>query len=183
MSALAGLAVAAIACSPLPAAPVGDSAPAVAEQAYDSNRQMYEVFPGFGLTSADTFVAQDRVIEQQDMSMVPVLVESMRFQSSQRARDATAETLETLTGLIQEGEPWLEWSNWLVQNRDAYLPPSEYLAWKIDIMSQIDPRFRLFLQPATAGEISVNPIELMWGGVVSRPEEFQDDLGPRSHIP
>jgi hypothetical protein len=107
----------------------------------------------------------------------------MRFQSSQRARDATAETLETLTGLIQEGEPCLEWSNWLVQNRDAYLPPSEYLAWKIDIMSQIDPRFRLFLQPATAGEISVNPIELMWGGVVSRPEEFQDDLGPRSHIP
>ena len=144
---------------------------------------MYEVFPGFGLTSADTFVAQDRVIEQQDMSMVPVLVESMRFQSSQRARDATAETLEALTGLMQEGEPWLEWSNWLVQNRDAYLPPSEYLAWKIDIMSQIDPRFRLFLQPATAGEISVNPIELMWGGVVSRPEEFQDDLGPRSHIP
>ncbi len=84
MSALAGLAIAAIACSPSPATPVGDSTvgdstPPVAEQAYDSNQQMYQAFHGFGLTSADTFVALERVIEQQDMSMVPVLVESMRF--------------------------------------------------------------------------------------------------------
>ncbi len=70
-----------------------------------------------------------------------------------------------MTGLIQEGEPWLEWSNWLVQNRDAYLPSSDYLACKIDITSQIDPRFAQFLRPAMVGEININLIELMWGVV------------------
>jgi hypothetical protein len=81
--------------------------PPIAQPTCDSNRQMYEVSSGFGLTSADTLVALGKLSEQWNMSMVPVLIESMRFQSSQRARDATAETLEGLTGLIQECQPWL----------------------------------------------------------------------------
>ena len=69
---------------------------------------MYEVSSGFGLTSADTLVALGKLSEQRDMSMVSVLIESMRFQGSPRTRDATSETLESLTGLIQEYQPWLE---------------------------------------------------------------------------
>jgi len=44
-------------------------------------------------------------------------------------------------------------------------------------MSQIDPRFRQFLQPAIAGEISVNPIEIMWGGVI--PDGIPDLKNPK----
>ena len=82
--------------------------PPIAQPTCDSNHQMYEVSSGFGLTSADTLVALGKLSEQRDMSMVPVLIESMRFQGSQRTRDATSETLESLTGLIQEYQPWLE---------------------------------------------------------------------------
>lgn len=145
--------------------------------AYDSNSQMFKVFPGFGLTTADTFTALDEVRDQNDLSMVPVLVETMRFQSSQRARDATGDVLEALTGQAFEGEPWLDWSNWLGKNREAHPPPSDYLAWKIRIMSQIDPRFAQFLRPAAEGQISVDPTELVWGGVI--PDGIPDLRDPK----
>lgn len=178
-SALIAIAAIAMACSSLPGGESVDAEAKLAADAspYDSNRQMYKVFPGFGLTSADTFIALDRVVDQQDISMVAVLVESMRFQSSQKARDATVDALESLTGHVQEGEPWLEWSNWLVENRDGYPPPSDYLTWKIDIMSQIDSRFSLFLRPATQGQIEVNPTELTWGGVI--PDGIPDLKNPK----
>jgi len=159
------------------AAPDDTGASSANVSVYDSNSQMYKVFPGFGLTSADTFTALDEVRDQGDKSMVPVLVESMRFQSSERARNATVETLSSLTGLTFSGSPWLEWSNWLAENHEAYPPPSDYLDWKIDFMSQIDPRFALFLRPAKQGQINVNPTELTWGGV--RPDGIPDIRDPK----
>ena len=170
---------------PPPAAPTdaGATPPAATAEAspYDANSQMYKVFPGFGLTSADTFTALDGVREQGDKSMVPVLVESMRFQSSKRARDATEDVLESLTGQAFGEEPWLEWSNWLGRNREAYPPPSDYLAWKMKLMSQIDPRFALLLRPAREGQITVDPTELVWGGVI--PDGIPDLRSPKMLSP
>ena len=175
------------------AQPAAPSPTGTEVSSYDSNGQMSKVFSGFGLTTADTLKALNEVRAQGDRSMVPVLVESMRFQGSQRARDATADVLEDLTGQAFEGEPWLDWSNWLGRNREAYPPPSEYMAWKIRIMSQIDPRFARFLRPATIGQISVDPTELVWGGVIPDgipdlrspkmlPPEEADYLEPRERV-
>ena len=182
--ALMGMAAAA-SCTAKPTvfAPVpgrGDDA-ASAELPYDSNRQMYKVFPGFGPTDPNTFAALDEVLDQRDVSMIPVLVETMRFQTSARTREATLETLRGLTGLRFEGQPWLEWSNWLIENRVAFPPPSDYLNWKIEVMSQIDPRFVPFLRPALDGLIDVDPFELVWGGVI--PDGIPDLRDPKMISP
>ncbi len=140
---------------------------------------MYRIFPGFGLTSENTLKAFKVVEEQNDVSQVPVIIESMRFQSSARARGAAAATLQSLTGQGFGGEEWDKWTEWYGANREVYPPPEGYLDWKIAMMSQIDVRFAQFLRPAKSGEITVDPTELLWGGVL--PDGIPDLRNPR-HI-
>ena len=143
---------------------------------YDSNRAMYKVFPGFGRTSTQTYDALDEVRANNDKSMVPVLVESMRYQSTANARDATAYVLGELTGERYGGEDWKGWMEWLGRHSDEYPPPPEYLEWKINFMSQLHPRFGSFLYPARDGEITVDPTEIVWGGVL--PDGIPDVRDP-----
>ena len=143
---------------------------------YDSNSAMYKVFPGFGLTSNRTYDALDEVLLNEDKSMVPVLVESMRYQSTANARDATAYVLGELTGERYGGEDWKGWMEWFGKHREEYPPPSEYLEWKISFMSRLDPRFASFLYPARDGEITVDPTEIVWGGVL--PDGIPDIRDP-----
>ena len=144
--------------------------------AYDSNRVMYKVFPGFGMTSGRTYEALDEVRRNGDRSLVAALVESMRFQSSANAREAAAETLRALTGEEYGGEEWKEWMEWLGRNRAAYPPPDGYLDWKINLMRELDPRFARFLGPAREGAITVDPTEIVWGGVL--PDGIPDLSNP-----
>ena len=148
---------------------------------YDSNRAMYKVFPGFGLTSERTYDALDEVRANNDKSMVPVLVESMRYQSSANARDATAYVLGELTGERFGGEDWKGWMEWLGKHLDEYPPPSGYLEWKINFMSQLHPRFGAFLYPAREGAITVDPTEIVWGGVL--PDGIPDIQDPKMLTP
>lgn len=144
--------------------------------AYDSNRAMYKVFPGFGMTSNRTYEALDEVRRNGDKSLVAALVESMRFQSSANAREAAAETLQALTGESYGGEEWKEWMEWLGRNRAEYPPPDGYLDWKINLMRELDPRFARFLGPARDGAITVDPTEIVWGGAL--PDGIPDLANP-----
>ena len=137
---------------------------------------MYKVFPGFGMTSSRTYEALDEVRRNGDKSLVAALVESMRFQSSANAREAAAETLQALTGEAYGGEEWKEWMEWLGRNRDEYPPPDGYLDWKINLMRELDPRFARFLGPAREGAITVDPTEIVWGGVL--PDGIPDLANP-----
>ena len=144
--------------------------------AYDSNRAMYKVFPGFGMTSSLTYEALDEVRRNGDKSLVAALVESMRFQSSANAREAAADTLQALTGESYGGEEWKQWMEWLGRHRDEYPPPDGYLDWKINLMRELDPRFARFLIPAREGAITVDPTEIVWGGVL--PDGIPDLANP-----
>lgn len=144
--------------------------------AYDSNRAMYKVFPGFGRTGNRTYEALAEVRMNGDISLVAALVESMRFQSTANAREATADVLRALTGEAYGGEDWKRWMEWLGRHRAEYPPPDGYLDWKINLLSEISPRFRRFLAPAREGAIAVDPTELVWGGVL--PDGIPDIRNP-----
>ena len=170
----------ALTATPVPPA-VETATPEPTPLAYDSNRAMYKVFPGFGRTSNRTFDALEEVRLNGDRSMVAVIVESMRFQSSANAREASAATLRELTGATYAGDEWKQWMEWLGNHRDEYPPPDEYLDWKISFMSELHPRFGSFLRPAREGAIAVDPTEIVWGGVY--PDGIPDIRDPKMLTP
>lgn len=137
---------------------------------------MYKVFPGFGRTGSGTYEALEEVRRNGDISLVAALVESMRFQATANAREATADVLRALTGEAYGGEDWKQWMEWLGRHRAEYPPPDGYLDWKINLLSEISPRFRRFLGPAREGAIAVDPTELVWGGVL--PDGIPDIRNP-----
>ena len=142
---------------------------------------MYKVFPGFGRTGNRTYEALAEVRQNGDISLVAALVESMRFQSTANAREATADVLRALTGEAYGGEDWKQWMEWLGRNSAEYPPPDGYLEWKINLLSEISPRFRRFLAPARDGAIAVDPTELVWGGVL--PDGIPDIRNPTMLTP
>ena len=143
---------------------------------YDSNRAMRDVFPGFGLTGALMYDTLDVIAARKDRSLVPVLVEMMRFMPSPSARDAVARTLAAVTGQAFSGDEWDLWMEWLGANLADYQPPSDYVAWKEDLYFVIDPRFARFLRPAR--EFSrIDPTEIVWGGVL--PDGIPDLRNPQ----
>ena len=148
---------------------------------YDSNSAMYKVFPGFGRTSNRTYDALEEVRANSDKSMVAVLIESMRYQSTPKAREAAADVLRELTGAEYGGEDWKQWMEWLGRHKDDYPPPAEYLDWKINYMSQLHPRLAAFLYPARDGAITVDPTEIAWGGVL--PDGIPDIRSPKMLTP
>ena len=157
----------------------GTPAPAVhtpTPAPYDSNRAMRDVFPGFGLTGPLMYDTLDEIAARKDASLVPVLIEMMRFIASPSARDAVARTLAATTGQSFTGDEWDLWMEWLGANLADYQPPSDYVAWKEDLYFAIDPRFAAFLRPAR--EFSrIDPTEIVWGGVL--PDGIPDLRNPK----
>ena len=139
---------------------------------YNSNTAMYLVFagfdlsPGFGPLNDRTLDALKRVRENDDISMVRVIIESLRNFFANDIINAAVETLETLTGETSFGDDWKAWSEWIGRNLDDYPPPSEYAEWKINYLRQIDGRFGAFLSPALKGQSDVDLTEVEWGGVI-----------------
>jgi len=163
---------------PTPAAdtPAPEPAATPTPAPYDSNRAMRDVFPGFGLTGALMYDTLDVIAARKDRSLVPVLVEMMRFMPSPSARDAVARTLAAVTGQAHSGDEWDLWMEWLGANLADYQPPSDYVAWKEDLYFVIDPRFARFLRPAR--EFSrIDPTEIVWGGVL--PDGIPDLRNPQ----
>jgi len=149
------------------------SAPAASE--YDSNRMMYEVFEALTTPSASMTAPLEQIRENQDRSMVPVLLEVLRFTPPSNSRERIGAVLRDVTGQSIATGDWGGWMEWLGRNLESYQPPSEYVEWKANLMSFLDPRFAEFLRPAS--EFSrIDVTEVVWGGV--RPDGIPDLRDP-----
>ena len=140
---------------------------------YDSSENMYRLFSGRDHNPDDSLEAIALAIANKDKSMVPVMIEMLRFFEDYVPRIESRKALIAITGREVEGNEglWKNWMEWLVRNADEYQPPAGYLEWKIVLMSLIDPRFAEFLAPAAEGS-RINVFEIAWGGV--RPDGIPD---------
>ena len=124
-------------------------------------------------------VKKDRALEEiareGDRSLVPVMVEILKYAPSGEFRERVATTLRVLTGQSFASHDWDGWMEWLGGNREGHEPPSAYVEWKIDLMASLDARFGEFLRPAL--EYSrIDLTEVVWGGAM--PNEIPDLTNP-----
>ena len=134
---------------------------------YDSTRNMYLLYSGLEQDFGESRQAVELALANMDKSMVPVMVEMLRFFGTGELVTDTSEAMTTITGFRprNSSRPWHEWMEWLGKNADDYHPPEGYVEWKSALMSEIDLRFAEFLLPAAQGS-RINVFEIAWGGVV-----------------
>ena len=134
---------------------------------------MYRLFSGRDQNPDDTQEAVSLAVANNDKSMVPLLIEMLRFFGDRELVVETNTAISVLTGHELKGgsTAWSEWMEWLGKNGDEYRPPDGYVEWKSELMSLIDPRFGEFLAPAAQGS-RINVAEIAWGGV--RPDGIPD---------
>ena len=151
--------------TPLPSPTPTPRRPFVAE--YDSTRNMSLLYSGLEQDFGESREAIELALANMDRSMVPVMIEMLRFFGTGDLVTEANETLTAITGFKPKDSkrPWHEWMEWLGKNADDYHPPEGYVEWKSALMSLIDPRFADFLLPATNGS-RINVSEIAWGGVV-----------------
>ena len=142
-------------------------------QGYDSTENMFRLFSGRDHSPDDTMEAIALAVANNDKSMVPLLVELLRFFANQALLVEASTAIQEITGreFRREQGSWNEWMEWLGKNAEEYSPPDRYVQWKSTLMSLIDPRFETFLAPAAQGS-RINLFEVAWGGV--RPDGIPD---------
>ena len=140
---------------------------------YDSTENMFRLYSRRNHNPVESHEALTLAVENNDKSMVPVMIETLRFFSFTALEAETSNAISTITGHELSGVrgPWHEWMEWLGRNADEYQPPDGYVDWKIEVMNLIDPRFEEFLAPAKQGS-RINVFEIAWGGV--RPDGIPD---------
>ena len=140
---------------------------------YESTENMFRLFSGPGHDPDTTRQAISLAVANSDKSMVPVMIEMLRFLWGPGLPIDTDAAISAITGRESESasRAWHEWMEWLAKNADEYRPPDGYLKWKIALMSQVDPRFGEFLAAAEQGS-RINLSEIAWGGV--RPDGIPD---------
>ena len=143
-------------------------------EGYDPNEAMFGIYSGDPRQTADkTLNALRSIMDAGDTSQVPVIIEFTRFLSDPVLAAISEEVLRQLTG--QEfglaGEGWFKATEWLGKRRDEYPPPSDYLRWKITLLSTISDRYEKFLGDADK-TAKIDITELVWGGV--RPDGIPD---------
>ena len=140
---------------------------------YDSTDNMFQLFSGLDPHYDDSLEAITLAVANNDKSMVPVMIEMLRFFRDWGLETAANEALSVITGQEIEGGrgAWDEWMEWLGRNANEYHPPDGYVKWKSALMNLIDPRFGEFLAPAERGS-RINVFEIAWGGV--RPDGIPD---------
>ena len=134
---------------------------------YNSTGNMWLFFSGEGYDPDDTYEAITLAAVNEDKSMVPVMIEMLRFFWDEDLLIETSAAISLITdeefgGVVGD---WSQWMEWLGRNADEYQPPKGYVAWKSTLMSLIDPRFGEFLVPAEKGS-RINVAEIAWGGVI-----------------
>ena len=144
-----------------------------AAQEYDSTENMRRLFSGRGQQEADTVRALELARLNGDKSLVPIVLEVMRFFGTSSVIFESLAFLTDVTGHDPATAPqnWREWLEWYGNNSEEFQPPEGYVEWKADLLSLIDPRFRDFLVPH-GEEALVDLTEVMWGGV--RPDGIPD---------
>ena len=160
------------AVTPTQPEPTAAQAPTPATD-YDSNENMYRLFSGRDHSPEETREAITLAVANNDKSMVPLLIEMLRFFGDWDLVIETNTALSLITGreFGDASGAWNEWMEWLGKNADEYRPPDGYVRWKSELMSLIDPRFGEFLAPAEQGS-RINVAEIAWGGV--RPDGIPD---------
>ena len=134
---------------------------------YSSTENMWLFFSGEGYNPDDTYEAITLATVNEDKSMVPVMIEMLRFFWDEDLLIETSAAISLITGEEFGGVvgDWSQWMEWLGRNAGEYQPPKGYVAWKSTLMSLIDPRFGEFLLPAEKGS-RINVAEIAWGGVI-----------------
>ena len=135
---------------------------------------MFQIFSGVDHPVEDSIRALQLVRETKDTSQVRVIVEIMQAWGP----SLRVEAVKTLTALTGEDfgtdfDAWEDWMEWLGRQPGEYPPPEEYVKWKINLFSLIDPRYVEFLAPAEK-TARIDLTELVWGGV--RPDGIPDLL-------
>ena len=108
-----------------------------------------------------------------DIIQVPLTRDELLFNANQ-----VIPVMQELSGqdIEYDGKAWVEW----VAEQSDLRPPEGYFGWKVDLLSQIDSRFRDYftidgserlMDPA---DIDLDLRFMVWGGV------FQDDGSSRS---
>ena len=140
---------------------------------YDSTENMFLLYNRRNHNPVDSHEAIELAVANNDKSMVPVLIEILRFFRNTALETETKRAISAITGHELSGNrgAWHEWMEWLGRNADEYRPPDGYVDWKIVLMNMIDPRFEEFLAPAKQGS-RINVHEIAWGGV--RPDGIPD---------
>ena len=147
--------------------------PPVGAGDYDSLTTMYLLYSGPMHRIKATLDALLQVAVNRDVSQVRVIVELIYFLRNQQFRVEAAATLWKLTGqdFGSSRGAWPDWMEWLGERSSEYPPPDGYAAWKANLFSQIDPRFKEFLAPSE-GLTHVDLTQVVWGGV--RPDGIPD---------
>ena len=144
---------------------------------YSSNSVMHALISNlsresfYDSSSVDEPLAAIR--ENGDLSLVPVMIDLMRFMSGGASGEAMIAVLEDLTGQAYGGD-WNQWMEWLGQNASDYTPPDDYPDWKVRLYSMIHPRFANFLRDGENARIDL--VEVTWGGVI--PDGIPDLRNP-----
>ena len=147
-------------------------------EGYSSNSAMHSLISNlsresfYDSSSVDEPLAAIR--ENGDVSLVPVMIDLMRFLGGVSG-DAMIAVLEELTGQAFGGD-WNQWMEWLGQNSSDYTPPDDYPDWKVALYSMIHPRFANFLRDGETARIDL--AEVTWGGVV--PDGIPDLRNPKT---
>jgi hypothetical protein len=131
---------------------------------YDSTATMFGLYSGVYHERATTEAALQSVLDREDKSMVPVLVEMLRFREFYGIWEEVAATLRELTGQQLGGNDWTQWTEWLGNYRDEFRPPARYAEWKLEVLSTVDPRFAVFLRKAEE-TARIDLTEVVWGNV------------------
>ena len=157
-----------------PAAPEAAPTRKPLPEGYDPNEAMFGIYSGDPRHGADqTLNALRSIMDAGDTSQVPVIIEFTRFLQDPVLAAISQEVLRQLTGeeFGLAGEGWFQATEWLGKRRDQFPPPSDYLRWKITLLSTISGRYEQFLGDAdTTAKIDIT--ELVWGGV--RPDGIPD---------
>lgn len=136
---------------------------------YDATATMYRLFSELGGSTSEQSSALVDIRRERDTSQVPVLIEAMRYTFGIYQfidiREEMTSVLQMLTGQDFGNREWNKWMEWLGKNLDEFSPPEGYVDWKINLLSEFDPRYTDLL--STAEETSrINLTEVVWGGVV-----------------
>ena len=136
----------------------------------DSTSTMFRLLRGFrSLSPGEEILGEDRatlheVLANRDTSLVPSLIELLRFNIRLDFRADALNTLQKLTGQQYGPFDWIEWMVWLGRNSQDFRPPEGYMQWKAQLLARIDPRYLDLLPPGV--KIRIDPVEVVWGGVL-----------------
>lgn len=170
--------------SPVRATPITPATPspmpastATPSGEYDPTKAMYGIFSGADHVVETTLAALDDAIRHADVSQVPIIIEIMRFYRNLTLDGGYVDALLALTGtdFSVELRIWEAAMEWEGKNLDDYPPPAGYAEWKVNLLSQIDPRMGSFFA-VDPSNVRINLTEAVWGGV--RTDGIPDLLNP-----